>query len=1437
MNEVYFPALFPGFPLPEELVEALGRLVVVHAELDRETRTIRLDAQAEQYLAEKQLQALCRDIEKEYGLRELKLSVRYPASELPNMDFRDLAQVFIRAFSPSAAILAGAGYEVTDEAVVIRLKANGKDSILQNAKKAEQFLRDRFGVSKKIEVEAHSNLEGRALFEETARIRAEALKNAPAITASVPQGGAKASGGAASTPAEPAGALFYGRPFSGRPVRMEELNLDMFRVIVEGKVFAVQHRELKKRGAWVICFDMTDYTSSVRVNQFMEAAKAKPIIDNVQPGMWLRVQGKMSFDRYDNEMVLQPNAMEKIEAPKRRDTYPEKRVELHLHTTMSSMDALTDTGAAVKRAASWGHRAIAITDHGGAQSFPDAMKAASKAKVAGTDQNIKILYGCEGYYVNDVDDRIAVHGDEDFSFDEEYVAFDLETTGLSSLHDTIIEIGAAIMKGNEVLSTFQTFVDPHRPLQPKIVDLTGINDQMLAGQPDISEAMPKFLEYVGSRPLCAHNADFDIGFVTAACEKLGLPFHPTYVDTLILAQNLMPELGKYKLNIVADALSLPDFNHHRASDDAITCGYLLMRFFKMMQEQGLDSLQKINPRMEQLRSGSKILDRRARHIIVFAKNSIGLRNLYRLISYGNLKYFKRVPIMPKSELLQWREGLIIGSACEAGELFQAILNHKSWAELKRIASFYDFLEIQPICNNRFMLDKGLAEDEEELRGFNRTIVKLGEELGKPVVATGDVHFLDPEDEIFRHILLATKQMPDADRPLPLYLRTTDEMMEEFSYLGPEKAHEVVIENPNRIVDWCETLRPVPHNLFAPKIENSVEDLKALVYGKLHRLYGETPPELVQKRVDTEMHDIISCHYDVIYMSAQKLVQNSLEHGYLVGSRGSVGSSIVAFMSGITEVNSYPPHYRCPQCKFTTFEVPADCACGADLPDAVCPKCGAKLDKDGFNIPFETFLGFGGDKVPDIDLNFSGEYQAKAHAYCVQMFGKTHVFRAGTIGTVAEKTAYGYAKKYLSERNKTVPKAEENRLALGCVNVKRTTGQHPGGLVVIPQENEIWDFCPVQHPADDKDSEWITTHFEYHSMEENLLKLDMLGHDDPTMIRMLEDMTGVDAQKIPLDDQDTMSIFTSSKVLGYENDPILGPVGSVAIPEFGTGFTRGMLQETQPTKFDTLIRLSGFSHGTDVWLGNARDLILSKTASVNDAIGCRDDIMLYLIKCGMPEKRSFKIMEAVRKGRGLPDGAEEEMKAAGVPEWYIGSCKKIKYLFPKAHATAYVMMAFRIAWFKVHEPLAFYAAYFYRRSQKGGFDEGMMCHGIELVKKKLQEIKEDEDSSAKDDDLFTTLEVCYEFYLRGFTFAPIDIYHSHATKFQIEAGQLRPPFVAVAGLGETAAWDLMNAREGREFLSVEEFADACPKVSKTLIDQLQSAGAFGDLPLTSQLTLF
>ena len=792
--------------------------------------------------------------------------------------------------------------------------------------------------------------------------------------------------------------------------------------------------------------------------------------------------------------------------------------------------------------------------------------------------------------------------------------------------------------------------------------------------------------------------------------------------------------------------------------------------------------------------------------------------------------------------MKWREGLILGSACEAGELFRAIVANKSHEELKRIASFYDYLEIQPLCNNYFMLREGTVSDVEQLRNFNRTVVALGKELGKPVVATGDVHFLNPQDEIFRHLLLASKGFSDADQPLPLYFKTTDEMLEEFSYLGEETAYEVVVKAPNQIADMCDRFRPLPRNLFAPSIENSRGQLEDLVYGRLRELYGDNPPELITKRVETEMHDIIGRHYDVIYMSAQKLVQNSLEHGYLVGSRGSVGSSIVAYLSGITEVNSFPPHYRCPKCHYTTFDVPSGCKCGADLPDAVCPECGEKLDKDGFDIPFETFLGFGGDKVPDIDLNFSGEYQAKAHRYTFELFGETHVFRAGTIGTVAENTAYGYAKKYLAERNMIVSKAEENRLAAGCVGVKRTTGQHPGGLVVIPAENEIYDFCPVQHPADSTDTDIVTTHFEYHCMEENLLKLDMLGHDDPTMIRMLEDLTGVNARKIPLDDQETMSIFTSSKVLGYEHDKILGETGAVAIPEFGTSFTRQMLMDTKPTQFDTLVRLSGFSHGTDVWLGNAKDLILGGVAGVNETIGCRDDIMLYLISMGLDERKAFKFMEAVRKGaihkgKSWPDGIVEEMQAHGVPEWYIESCRKIQYLFPKAHAVAYVMMAFRIAWFKVHEPLAFYSAYFYRRSQKGSFDAAMMTRGMDAVKEEMDRIRGSQEATAKDEDLLTTLEVCYEFYLRGFEFAPMDIYESDALKFNLKDGKLLPPFVSVAGLGETAALDIAEGRKGKTFLSIEEFAAACPKVSKTHIENLKAAGVFGSLPDTSQISLF
>ncbi len=1436
-EQILLLQMFSQYQPPATLAEVLEGVRVCAADIDPEKRRVSVAVYSDQYIPQRLIDEASGGICAAYGLHQTVLTPTFPACEISKTEPEELLSMFVNVNSMTRGSLAGASWRWEGEKLCIDLAANGKAILQECVPAVQNLLKDRFGVRVEIEIRAGELLEGKALFDAMQKMRGDILSELPrsAPVEKKPQATQESS-------------AIFGRPFKTKPIPMQELSMDMGSVAVEGRVFSIEHKELKKRNAWVINFDMTDNTGSVRINQFMENNEAKPILENIRVGSIIRVQGRLMENRFDNEMVLKPNGIMPGTLQTRQDTAEgQKRVELHLHTVMSNMDALTNTKAAIKQAAAWGHRAIAITDHGCVQSFPDALHCTDgrgAIKVAGTDEPIKVLYGCEGYFVNDVDDRIVVHGSKDITFDEEFVAFDLETTGLSSRTDEIIEIGAVRMRGDREIARYQTFVDPGRPLERKISELTGITDSMLVGAPKLEQVLPEFLDFVGDSILVAHNADFDTGFIRAACEKLGRPYVYTSADTLILAQNLMPQLGKFKLDVVSNALSLPEFQHHRAADDAVTCGLIMARFMRMLEEMDIHNLQSINPAMESVRQKNRLGEGHPRHIILFAKNQTGLRNLYHLISNSNLKYFKRVPRIPKSELLKLREGLIIGSACEAGELFQAILDGKSDEELKRIASFYDFLEIQPLSNNRFMLfskngKPPIAENEEQLRQFNRRIVQLGEELGKPVVATGDVHFLHPEDEIFRHILLATKGFEDCDRENPLYFRTTDEMLEEFSYLGEEKAYEVVVTNTNLIADMCDVIRPVPHNLFAPKIENSVEDLNKLVYDKLHFLYGENPPELITKRVEQELHDIISCHYDVIYMSAQKLVQNSLENGYLVGSRGSVGSSIVAYLSGITEVNSFPPHYRCPNpdCKHTTFDVPEGYACGADLPDAICPKCGTAYAKEGFNIPFETFLGFGGDKVPDIDLNFSGEYQARAHAYCTEMFGRSHVFRAGTVGTVAEKTAFGYVKKYLSERAKTVSKAEETRLATGCVGVRRTTGQHPGGLVVIPQENEIWDFCPVQHPADDPNSDQITTHFEYHSMEEDLLKLDMLGHDDPTMIRMMEDMTGVDAKKIPLDDKDTMSIFTSSKILGYEDDPILGPTGAVAIPEFNTRFTRGMLQDTMPTRFDTLVRLSGFSHGTDVWLGNAKDLITSGTATVDGTIGCRDDIMVYLISCGLPEKDAFNIMEKVRKGKGLTPEAEQQMRSAGVPEWYIGSCKKIQYLFPKAHAVAYVMMAFRIAWFKVNHPLAFYAAYFYRRSQKGGFDTALMTVGKDCVVANIRAIEANEEATSKDEDLLTTLEVAYEFYLRGYDFLPIDIYKSSATKFQIEDGKIRPPFVAISGLGESAAFDIEVGRVGKQFLSIEEFSLACPKVSKTHIQMLKQAGAFGDLPDTSQVSLF
>ena len=1228
-----------------------------------------------------------------------------------------------------------------------------------------------------------------------------------------------------------AGKIIMGREIKGHPMPMSELNPKAGNVVVEGKVFKCEFRELRQPGMWLALIEMTDYEGSAIVRKRMLEKDVAPLRDRVSTGMWLRVAGTMELTYDGHDMQLNPRDVTEITHEPRMDTAEVKRVELHLHTRMSNMDALTDTGSVVKLAAKWGMPAIAITDHGVAQSFPDAWHAG--------EGKIKILYGCEGYFVNNIDDRIAIHGHQDIGFSDEIVCFDIETTGLKVTQEAITEIGAVRLKNGEIVETFQTFVDPERRLTPEIIGLTGITDDMLRGAPKLKDALTAFLAFAGNAPLAAHNAEFDISFIRAGCRKCSIPFEPTYIDTLILAQNLLPGLGKYKLDIVAEHLQLPQFNHHRASDDAVPVAQMLTKFFPMLEERGVTRLQQINNEMLKLRPLGSKSNRFPKHIILLAKNKAGLKNLYQLISLSNLKYFKRVPIIPKSELITHREGLIIGSACEAGELFRAVADHKDWEELKRIASFYDYLEIQPICNNRFMLREGAARSEEELRDFNRTIVRLGEELGKRVVATGDVHFQEPEDEVYRHILLASKKFPDANAPLPIYFRTTDEMLREFEYLGKEKAYEVVVTNTRAIADQIENIELLPKGkLFPPRLENSREDLNRLVWDKVHELYGDEPPKLIKDRLDIELGGILG-KYDVVYMSAQKLVQRSLECGYLVGSRGSVGSSLVAYMSGITEVNSLPPHYRCPKCRHSEFITDGSYGCGADMPDKNCTECGTKYVKDGFDIPFETFLGFGGGKVPDIDLNFSGEYQARAHRHAIEMFGETQVFRAGTIGTLAEKTAFGFVKKYLEENGIQSGAAEIDRLTAGCVGVRRTTGQHPGGLVVVPDDLEIEDFCPVQHPADAEDSDTITTHFEYHCMEDNLLKLDMLGHDDPTMIRMLEDLTGMNARTIPLDDPDTMSIFTSSKVLGFENDDLLGPTGAVAIPEFNTRFTRQMLIDTQPKDFNTLVRLSGFSHGTDVWLGNARELIVSGTASVLETVGCRDDIMLYLISMGLDPKMSFKIMEAVRKGKvkkgGFQDGWVEAMQEHDVPEWYIESLAKIGYLFPKAHAVAYVMMAFRIAWFKVHEPLAFYATFFTVRAK--AFDAEYCCAGLDAVKRKIREIENNKDASAVEQDLMTTLEVCYEFYRRGFHFDTIDIYRSDATKFTVTEGGLLPPFISVHGLGEAAALDTVEKRRGKEFISVEEFSMCCNKLSKTHIEQLRALGAFAGMADTSQLTLF
>ena len=1147
-------------------------------------------------------------------------------------------------------------------------------------------------------------------------------------------------------------------------IKIADISVDTDRVCLEGdRIGEIESRELKS-GKFLIAFKVYDGSSTMVCKSFVTAEQVKTVECRLKSAKGVKIEGNAKYDPFAKEIGVIANVILETagrKKEKRMDNAKEKRVELHMHTQMSQMDGVTACEDLLKRAVSWGWKSIAITDHGVVQAFPDAHKYLGKAVA-----DLKVIYGVEAYLVPDKDSCVSFTKGQEL--DTEYCVLDIETTGLSFRTEKITEFGIMKYKNGEVIDSFECFVNPEKPIPEEVVNITHITDEMVKNAPTIDQIMPKVLDFIGDSVLVAHNADFDIGFIKYNCKQLGLELNNTYIDTLRLAKDLFPDYKKYKLGLIADNLGIKVEVAHRALDDVDTLVKVFQVMLKMLKEKGAKTLADID-NLEAEKVDFRKLP--SYHAIILAKDLVGLKNLYKLVSYSHLDYFYKKPRILKSIYRKHSEGLILGSACEAGELYRAIVAGKTEEEIEKIANDYDYLEIQPLGNNQFMVRNGTVQDEEGLKEINKKIVELGEKLNKLVVATCDVHFMDPQDEIYRRILMAGQGYDDADEQAPLYLRTTDEMLNEFSYLGDEKAYEVVVTNTNKIADMCEKISPISPEKCPPHIEGCEETIKTIAFTKAHELYGNPLPEIVQERLDKELNSIIKNGFSVMYIIAQKLVWKSNEDGYIVGSRGSVGSSFVANMTGITEVNSLPPHYRCPNCKYSDFK-DYGYACGFDLPDKDCPKCGTKMVKDGIDIPFETFLGFNGDKEPDIDLNFSGEYQAKAHKYTEVIFGKGTTFKAGTVGTVADKTAFGYVKKYYEERGTPVNNAEVERISVGCTGVKRTTGQHPGGIIVVPKGREIFEFTPVQHPADDPTSDIITTHFDYHSIDQNLLKLDILGHDDPTMIRMLYDITGIDPTKVPLDDKETMSIFSSTEALGVSPEQINSKVGSYGVPEFGTKFVRGMLVDTKPTTFDELIRISGLSHGTDVWLGNAQSLIEEGTVTLNEAICCRDDIMIYLMKKGVPPNPAFKIMETVRKGKALKDKEKWAeyvalMKENNVPDWYIKSCEKIKYMFPKAHAAAYVTNAFRIAWYKVHMPAAYYTAYFTIRAD--AFDSDIMCHGVEKVKNKMKEIElQGNAATNKDKDMYGTLEIVLEMYERGIKFLPIDLYKSHATKFLMES---------------------------------------------------------------------